>query len=320
MNDSASRFSADHHGFYRNDCPFSPFIQELTTPLLEGSNVVLIRLPARLSDDLDWTKEMQLAGQIASSGRDILWEIDLGLSTFQFSPDDSAAFYSFSVAIEEFSAHIWPNLQKHTFGVALYRGLFQPSHCFPFFLWEAAFSDWSRDLSFNMTYDLYCAQVLAEYLHRLISFLPDDVLPFALIDVRGIGSAAKMAQLFSQERFEHIHLILKGALCPFQGISWDDSQSAQGWLSKGVRIDLPAIGIYLPSDSYMDAALIEQLDGVIADLKAAQTAFRIIGEEKLTEQWDGLDKLIVPQQAVSSQGKRKLQGFIAAGGIVSIVS
>jgi hypothetical protein len=301
-----SDFTADHNGFYCQEAPFIPWIQEQADPLQTKSNAVLIRLPAHLNDDLDWTKEVLLAQEIASSGRAILWEIDLGLATYQFSPDDSAAFYSFSVAVEEFTARIWPAFQNHTFGVALYRGPFQPSHNFPFFRWESAFTDWMRDLPSGTTYDLYCAQILAEYLHRLISFLPDTVLPFALIDVRGIGSPAKMAQLLSKERFEHIHLALKGALFPFQGLTWNE-----GFLSHEAKTPAP-IGIYLPNDSYVDANVIAQLDSVMAELDA----FRIIPEEKLTEQWDGLDKLIVPKHAISTQGNRKLQGFIAAGGII----
>ena len=311
-----SLFTADHHGFYHNEAPFFPWIQESIHPLLEESNIVLVQLPAKLNEDLDWTKEIMFAQEMISSGKYILWNIDLGLATFQFSPNDSAAFYSFSLAMEEFTRTIWAKFHSHTFGVVLYRGLFQPSHSFPFFLWETAFSEWIRDLPLG-TYDLYCAQILAEYLHRLISFLPDTILPFALVDLKEGYSPAQIAQLFSKERFEHIHLIsnLEGALLNLEAGALRAASVS--------RLDFPSMysdpastGIYLPNDAVLNEDVRMQLDFLIAELTAEKTAFRIIPEEKLTEQWDGLDRLIVPKHSLSMQGSRKLQGFIAAGGIV----
>jgi hypothetical protein len=77
----------------------------------------------------------------------------------------------------------------------------------------------------------------------------------------------------------------------------------------------PTLGIYLPNDLMIDSSILAQLDQLF--LKIAPTPLRIIPEEKLTEQWDGLDRLLVPGKAVSAQGKRKLLGFIAAGGSVA---
>lgn len=311
-------FTADHHGFYRNEASFYPLIQDRAEPLMNGSNAVVIRLPAHLSDDLNWTGEMQLGSQVASEGKYILWEIDLGLNSFQFTPEDSASFYSFSLALEEFSKKVWPEFQENTFGVSLYRGAFSPRVSFPVASWERAFAEW-----FGSDYELFSVQLLSEYLHRLISFLPETVLPFAFIDVTEIRSQSKISQLFSKERFEYLHLALKGAQVPFSGICWEKGFSAQGWLGCAVNAakTLPeiSVGIYLPKDEHIDAILLEQLDRLILELQKKEMPFRIVCEEKLTEQWDGLDQLIVFSSALSIQGKRKLMGFIAAGGTISTV-
>ena len=127
--------------------------------------------------------------------------------------------------------------------------------------------------------------MLSEYLHRLISFLPDTLLPFALIDT--VASPAKAAQLLSKARFEHLIL-------------------------KNHKIIPSSTAIYLPNDSLIDPAFLQKLDHLLPKL----TSFRIIPEEKLTEQWDGLDLLLVDPDKISIQGKRKLLGFIAAGGTV----
>jgi hypothetical protein len=294
-------FTADHHGFYLNGSPFYPLIQDG-----DGSNTCLIRLPARLSDDLNWSKEKAIAEQMVEAGKYLFWEIDLGLDSFQFTPEDSASFYSFSLAMEEFSKQLWPQFQEHTFGVALYRGMFPPVQNFPFTHWEGAFSEWAAG-----DYELYSVQMLSEYLHRLISFLPDTVLPFALIDATQMSSTARVSQIFSTARFEHLHLAIKGATVPFSGMGWEE-----GWMGCIPRTS-NNLGVLLPTDACFSASIRKSLDEIIHDLKGKNEPFRIVPEEKLTEQWDGLDKLIVISEGLSPQGKRKLLGFAAAGGEIT---
>ncbi len=310
-------FTSDHHGFYLQGVPFHPQIQEGSEPLMDWSNTVIIYLAAHLSDDLNWSKEKEVATKIAADGKYILWEIDLGLypvrgiNSHPFNPEDSASFYSFSLAIEEFSKQLWPTFKNTTFGVVLYRG------SFPDQLWKSG-------LTHELTEgdeELFYIQMFSEYLHRLISFLPDAVLPFALIDIQRIGSMAKASQLLSKARFEYLNLAIKGAKTPFSGICWEEGCYGQGWLGSVDRkasssMVMPTVGVYFPQDESMNQAVIEELDGLLEDLKQKKVDFRIVAEERLTELWDGLDRLIVPSHAISASGKRKLLGFIAAGGLV----
>jgi hypothetical protein len=315
-------FTADHHGYYCEGCRFVPWIQEDQFPLKEWSNIVCLRLPAGLNDDLDWTQEKEQALDLAASGKYLLWELDLGLSSFKFTPENSAAFFSFSLALEEFTAKFWPEFQKQTFGIVLYRGSPPLEKNFPHADWESSFLDWSRELGLSPpSYELYCIQMLSEYLHRLVSFLPDSILPVALIDVVSIPSPGKIAQFFSKNRFEHVELALKGANCPFSGICWNNGHRGQGYLGSAMQCKTltcsPTVGLYLPQDKFLDAFLIDELDRIILKLRDNQTTFRIIPEEKLTEQWDGIDQLFVPATAISGQGRRKLLGFVATGGSIS---
>jgi hypothetical protein len=271
-------FTADHHGFYHKNAPFYP---------VEGENIASVRLPARLSDDLTWivgeAGELECAHKMVAEGKFLFWEIDLGLEDLQLMPEDSSSFYSFSLALEEFTKRVWPNFQEHTFGVSLYRGGADFSSLFPSSHWEREGSD----------EQLHTTQLFSEYLHRLVSFLPDAALIFALIDLPAELSFARQCQLFSKERFESIHL---------------GFQSGHA---------LATVGICLPGDDHITRSVLEQFDAAAAGLIAEGTPFRVVAEEKLTEEWDGLDRLIVFPSAVSARGKRKLLGFIAAGGVVS---
>jgi hypothetical protein len=317
-------FRGDHHGFYRKELPFFPMIQEDSRNLMEWSNTVMVKLPARLQDDLEWSNQLELAQQCVALGKYILWEIDLGLDRYQFDPQDSAAFYSFTLALEEFSSKVWPQFCAHTFGLVLYRGKFDPLSSFSLAKWESAYLDWLEGkCDSEDEYAVYCAQNFAEYLQRLISFLPDTTLPFVMLDVLEIHSSAKIAQLFSYERFGHTHLILKGAPYFFSGITWDTGHIAQGWMGSFPQ-DLSlkkqvTTGIYLPKDQMINSSVLAQIDALINSFHQSSTSFRIVSEEKLTELWDGLDRIVVPSQAISAQGKRKLLGFIAAGGVVASV-
>jgi hypothetical protein len=58
--------------------------------------------------------------------------------------------------------------------------------------------------------------------------------------------------------------------------------------------------------------IVEGLDA----LKKRSISFKLIAESQLTSQWDGLDYLLYSPTGLSTQGKRKLQGFCAAGGTV----
>ncbi len=47
-----------------------------------------------------------------------------------------------------------------------------------------------------------------------------------------------------------------------------------------------------------------------------QVPYKVIPEHLLTQEWEGIDELYVPQNGVSAQGRRKISGFIAAGGTI----
>lgn len=47
--------------------------------------------------------------------------------------------------------------------------------------------------------------------------------------------------------------------------------------------------------------------------------FRVIAEHRLTEEWHGVEKLIVFSEGVSLQGLRKLRGFLAAQGNIEVI-
>ncbi len=308
-----SLFTVDHQGFYLNGLPFYPLIQKERTPLESWSNAVVIELPAGLSQNLDWSSLQEAAKEVVSAGKYILWDLNLELPSFVWKPDDLLSFHAFSLAIEQFCTQIYPLFKDATLGVNFYRGRIDFSRQFPPFYWES--SSENPDC-----YPLFCMELLSDYLHRLVSILPAEVLSFAFFDVSDYSSFSKVARLFLQKRFEYICLGLKGAKGPYPGICWEEGVASQGYCGergvKEVKLN-PLIGLFLPEDSLWNSSVLEEMEKTISRLQSSQISFRLIEEEKLTEQWDGLDEIIVISRSlVSVQAHRKFLGFIAAGGSI----
>ncbi len=212
-----------------------------------------IILDAQLNSDLDW--------QIPDLQESLLWHLDFGFSAPKIHLDDQASFYAHSLAVEHFAKRV-----KQGAGVILYKGGLEVL---------------DRILNPGAT-PIDKANMLGDYLHRLASFLPDEMKPFCLFEPS--LSPGKFAQLTSKERFWHLHLSLE-------------------------EKDHP-VGILLPQDEYCTNEVIGALDALI------EKEYRVIPEMRLNELWHGLDELIVIDKAVSPMGRRQLQGFIAAGGKV----
>jgi len=178
---------------------------------------------------------------------------------------------------------------------------------------------------------LFCADAAASYLDLLIINIPDTLQPFLLLDATLLDSPGQCAQLVSKERFDRWHYVIKGSALQPSDLAWEGSAgvgtsfSPYGYLGHKPR-DKPlgtplsekkvVLGVCLPSESMIQPSQYAGLDEVLKSLILRKIPFRIIPETFLITDWDGLDQIIVLAQGLSFQGKRKLQGFCAAGGVV----
>ncbi len=70
-------------------------------------------------------------------------------------------------------------------------------------------------------------------------------------------------------------------------------------------------GFLLPADRACSEEVLSVLESYLDR--------RVIPEAMLNEMWDGLDHLVVVEDAMSSLGLRQLKGFEAAGGVIEKV-
>ena len=137
--------------------------------------------------------------------------------------------------------------------------------------------------------ELIAATIFAEYFHRLASFLPEEIKPFCLFEGAHFFSKARFLQLTSKDRFWHLELSL---------------QEPEEFLQ----------GLLLPEDDFCTLAIQIRLEQLLASLEGQK--YRVIPEGRLVEMWQGLDQLMIIEESVSPQGKRKILGFLATGGEV----
>ena len=136
----------------------------------------------------------------------------------------------------------------------------------------------------------------ADFLHLVAAELSEEIHSFALFDCGG------NPLLFSKEIFPHIHLGFRSGL--IGAIEWGETLIPKTYEGRtGVVLPLREKGF---SHAEVDSCLASLEEGT----------FRLINEPYLTEEWDGLDQIIIFPHLISSWGMRMVQGFKAAGGEV----
>jgi hypothetical protein len=294
-------FLFDQRRFYFDKTPFIPVIGQDET-----CNVAPIELLADLHHDLDWKKAYEEAAEAVKCGKWLFWHFNFGLEKSVLALEDTAQFFSFTIAIEEFLKQLWPVFGEKTFGASVYRGSIDIASRF---LWSHAHEKHFKESLLDE--HLYCVDVFAEYLHRLSSYFPDNLLAFCFFDTSFCGPA-QQAQLLSKERFAHFHLAVKGAHRLSNGLIWKENKAF-------FEVKEVSKGVLLPSDALCCCNVLMKVDALVEQFSQKGEALRIIPEMLFNEEWDGLDVIFAMEDVLTIQGRRRLQGFAAAGGEIVFV-
>ena len=272
----------------------------------EGFQGQIVRLNADLKSDLNWN---------VSLTSPVLWELDFGLSELPHALNDPAIFQSYKVAIQHFIDTVYLPHKELSLGVILYRG---PSDLRAHFKWNEIFKEqFSGSFGNPLEVKLFMLDMLADYLHGLGAYLPEELTAYALFDVTGIPPT-EAAQMMSGERFSHLRLATKGNTVPLLSLGWETGVSRLGYIGKSSFFEAvpeTTLGLALP----LDALITEEVRGMLDHL-LNEWPLRVVPERLMTENWGELDAIIAVEGAISPYGERMLQGFEAAGGKKMIYS
>lgn len=317
------------------------FLQEHVPP---GFNAVRVPLDAGMRSTMDWKKVVEAAQRFKEQGIHILWDLKLGLfSELSLPLTNDMQFKSLCLGIEHFVMSIWKEFEQVTLGVCLYRGPLNFGKRFPWdedqkknwFKWlEDGFGDIitlnnEMGLKLNSLKEcepeivpslsaLFCQDVGGSYLSLLTQKLPDKLQPYLCLDGSAEVDPLFQARLLLADRFEHMITIVKGGLIPLPHLTWETKVPSTGLLSRFLYPIIPPssvkYGICLPPASMRRPSQYSGLSEAIKDLESKRIPYKIIPEERLTSEWEGLDYIIINPQSITPQGQRKLNGFLAAGG------
>lgn len=223
---------------------------------------------------LDASERSTLKWQFEIQEALILWELDFALD--EGVAEDEARYLALELAADHFAKTVLPRFEDRTFGVALYRGPF--------------------------------SEQLLDILKALASQLPETVRPFVFFDTSMIGDAAVYFRSLSQASLGFLTLILRGKWpeaypYAFPALAWGHSYSPLGYFSETFYPSFPervlSTGVLIPESG---------------PFAIPEEPVRMIPEQLLTHEWEGIDRLIVDFSTVSDRCRRKLRGFEAAGG------
>lgn len=276
-------FSGFNQGVFLGHKPFDLKLYEGWQTLPEGFNVCKISLDLGERSLLKWEREIEWATAAVEKGLYILWELDFELSHGPIG--DEALFLTFQLNIEHFNQTVWALFEENTFAVSLYRG--------------------------GCRFEI-------EDLRSLAALLPQEATCALFLDTSDLQSPADYFYSLSQEKLAPFYPFLKGPLperypyaFPFFG--WGKSHSPLGYASTVYQELSPSKSIPLalllpdPFDSKAINEVIEVL---------GEKPFRAIPESLFIYDWEGVEKLMVPNQNISAKARRMLAGFEAAGGSV----
>ncbi len=317
-------------------------------------NAVKVNLSAKLDSDLNWKKQNKEAETIRKKGLNLLWDIDLGLfAELPLPLSDTTQYRSLHLALDHFFETLLKDFESNTIGALIFKGSLDLSKKW---VWDADQTANLRNQLLELYPDAHalhnesglpvkellevepkdllqneygenllrflCLAQALDYFEILSARFPSDLLPYVLFDASAIQSRLHCYQLLDHEAFDFIQIGLKNA--PFQfphAIGWKSAGYPNGFIgdhpvSYPPSNSFSSLGICVPSRRLLDPAVISRYEKILDFLEPIENT-RYLSERNLTLDWEALDTLIVFE--VEDLTKRKLEGFIAAGGEIIFV-
>lgn len=284
---------------------------------IDNLHSVRIAVDAKISSPLIWSGLKEIAQKCCDQKKQLFWDLDLGLFAHLSLPwSDEGQLHALAFSLDRFQEILWSPFREATIGVSLYRG---SSDFRRYFIWteeeKETLYKWLEGKP--LTEDLekvFCQQRAIEYLKLLSSSLSEAISLFILLDTTKEVQPSTFLRATSKEIFEHFHIAIKG---PFQE-RFPGVVSSLHWNEIGITQKLPLqprVGVVLP---FIKEPINQwkELDPIVEALQEKKIFFHAIPELFLTTNWDRLDHLIVLSESITNQGRRKLLGFAAAGGVV----
>ncbi|HRD56360.1 MAG TPA: hypothetical protein PLC42_08200 [Parachlamydiaceae bacterium] len=254
-----------------------------------------IYLDCKLTASLDFQQEKKRAQDAIEQGLKLCFELDFGISPLFFK---SSEILSFQLALKHFEETFFLEFKDDVEMVFLYKGDLNFAKGKKEENSEA-FLHWlqlkSLDFSFcsnEALFSFFCRDQIMEVLRAITLDFSD--MPFSLLlDASQIEDPFLLAFLAEKKHFSPFQVLLIG---------------------KAAEEEKAPLAISLPSFEEVLKKRDKSFENLFDFFTEKKIAYRTISESCLLTEWHLVDFLFASSSLTTQNGKRMLQGFLAAGG------
>lgn len=278
---------------------------------------VSLHLDGHIASPLCWEEAFCRAVEAAMHGARLAWHLDLGL--FEALPlplGDMGQQAALALACDHFAEKIAASGLEGLSTVLLYRGSADISQALhhdarELLVWrswleEAQYGDGLLQEEMRggflpreegRLWRLFCRDRAAAFLGDLVAHLPDAIpIKVELRWPKDLGYHEALA-LATQEPFCHIDVTMEGGPCGME------------------TLQTPAeVGLVWPRRTFFSLQHYRKTLSQAFALAKGGRPWRLLPEPCITTFWEGLDTIFVDASILSPEGRRMLEGFVAAGG------
>ena len=246
---------------------------------------------------------------IKSSSIPIMWCLDLGLKEKPAALSWEAYIQNLSVKVEHFLASLSDDIFSKTYGFSLFKGFLEmPAIPFDVQTFKSFEEVESQEKLCLSSFNTFSLLLFAKLLNEFVPLFPEDKPLFLLFsDVDKALTKLEVLSLTSKETLPYFQCVLPE---PYQSVATFNKDAGLVSINQDANIKcafvFPSINAITPSVATQLEAAIDKLDLPV----------KVISECVLNEEWEGIEKLIYVDSAVSAMGKRMIKGFKLGGGEV----
>lgn len=273
------------------------------------------------SSDLSFKDLKEQVEQVLSFDRKVCLELFLDLHTEIFSFFNELEFAvrkrSLEVLLEKIEELVPEDKIHH---IILYRGSTDFSNYIKrhaqtteeYIMWKEGLLENSMEEEHLL--HLFSCTLLSNFFHSLGAILPDHIKGALLFYLPAGLEIGKVAELVSEETFAHLEIGIRHPKFFHDGIALDSGPALHTLSYKPTLAfteDKVKTAIILP---FLGQCNYKRFEEICTCLLEKDIPFKIIEENLMNEKWFDIDHILFDNESTSFDGKRMLDGFIAAGG------
>lgn len=290
----------------------------------ESYNCINISVDGSPVSDLSFPDLENKIQEVLDLDQNVCLELFLDLHAHDFTFTNPLAFAIRKRSLEALLQRICFIPENKIERIILYRGSFDFSNEIAH---NATLSEeykkWKSELLENTIDEehllhVFSSQLLSNFFHSLATILPDHIKGTLLFTLPPHLSVAKTAELISEETFAHLEVGVKNAPFYIEGIAWGQGNGSHTLSYKPMttlKEEDVKVAVILPFFGKCDY---DRFEKICCYLTENGIAYKVIEENLLNEKWFDIDKIIFDYDASSFDGKRMVDGFVAAGGMAYV--